>query len=301
MMGTIFDIKRYAIHDGPGIRTTVFFKGCTLHCQWCHNPEGIQFQQEVMFRPERCAEECWDCVPRCPKKAIKEKGAIISINPKKCDLCAKCEDVCAYEAVAIVGKDVTVEDVVREVEKDRIFYDESGGGVTFSGGEPLAQGEFLLSILDELNKSGIHTAVDTSGFVPFEVLHKVSKKADLVLFDLKVMDERRHRVFTGESNDLILENLQRLSENGNHIVIRMPVLKGLNDDTDNIQGMVDFLLPLNKSWQINLLPFHRGGEGKLKRLDKKSPLVNFKTPSASKLEEIKDRLSSHGFHVKVGG
>jgi pyruvate formate lyase activating enzyme len=240
-------------------------------------------------------------VSRCPKKAIDEKGTIISIDPKKCDLCAMCEDVCAYEAVEVVGRDVTVNEVVKEVEKDSIFYDESGGGVTFSGGEPLAQGKFLLSILDELKKKGIHTAVDTSGFVPYEVLNEVSKRADLILFDLKVMDEHRHRVFTGESNNLILENLLRLSENGNDIVIRMPVLKGLNDDPDNLQSMVDFLLPLNRSWLVNLLPFHRGGEGKLKRLDKKSPLVEFKTPSASKLEEIKDSLSSHGFRVKIGG
>lgn len=301
MKGTIFDIKRYAIHDGPGIRTTVFFKGCTLRCQWCHNPEGIKFEREIMFRPERCAEECWDCVPRCPKKAINEKGNIISINPKKCDLCGICEDVCAYEAVAIVGRDVTVPEIIKEVEKDRIFYDESGGGVTISGGEPLAQGDFLLSLLEELSEKSIHTAVDTSGFMPYEILNEVSKRADLILYDLKVMDEHRHRVFTGESNTLILENLRRLSEKGTNTIIRMPVLKGLNDDPENIQSMVDFLLPLNKSWQINLLPFHRGGEGKLMRLNKKSTLVDFKTPSGKKLGEIKDILSSHGFHVKIGG
>jgi pyruvate formate lyase activating enzyme len=299
--GTIFDIKRYAIHDGPGIRTTVFFKGCTLRCQWCHNPEGIQFEREIMFRPERCAEDCWDCVPRCPQKAISENGTIISINANKCDLCAICEDVCAYEAVAIVGRDVTVPEIIKEVEKDRIFYDESGGGVTISGGEPLAQGDFLLSLLDVLSEKNIHTAVDISGFMPYEILDEVSKRADLILYDLKVMDEHRHRVFTGESNSLILENLKRLSEKGTNTIVRMPVLKGLNDDPENIQSMVDFLLPLNKSWQINLLPFHRGGEGKLKRLKKKGPLVDFKTPSEKKLKEIKDKLSTHGFHVKIGG
>jgi len=254
-----------------------------------------------MFYPERCAGECWDCVPRCPKKAINENGTIISINPKKCDLCGVCEDVCAYDAVSVVGRDITIPEIIKEVEKDRIFYDESGGGVTFSGGEPLAQGDFLMPLLGELNEKSIHTAVDTSGFMPYEILSEVSKRADLILYDLKVMDEHRHRVFTGESNTLILENLRRLNEIGTNMIIRMPVLKGLNDDPENIQSMVDFLLPLNKSWQINLLPFHRGGEGKLKRLDKKSPLVDFKTPSEKKLGEIKDRLSSHGFHVKIGG
>lgn len=301
MKGTIFDIKRYAIHDGPGIRTTVFFKGCTLRCQWCHNPEGIKFEHEIMFRPERCAEECWDCVPRCPNKAIKEDGTIVSINPKICDLCGICGDVCAYEAVEIVGRDVTVDEIVDEVEKDRIFYDESGGGVTFSGGEPLLQGEFLLNLLDALNRKNIHSAVDTSGCIPYEILDEVGERADLILYDLKVMDEHRHRVFTRESNTMILENLRRLSQKRGDIIIRMPVLKGLNDDSENIQSMVNFLLPLNKAWQINLLPFHRGGEGKLKRLNKKSPLVDFKTPSEKKLGEIKDKLSSHGFHVKIGG
>jgi pyruvate formate lyase activating enzyme len=301
MNGTIFDIKRYAIHDGPGIRTTVFFKGCTLNCQWCHNPEGIQFEQEVMIRADRCAAECWDCITRCPRKAIGENGTIISINAEKCDLCAVCEDVCAYEAVAIVGREVTVPEIIKEVEKDRIFYDESGGGVTFSGGEPVAQGDFLLSLLEVLKDSGIHTAVDTSGFAPYEILSEVSRKTDLILYDLKVMDENRHRAFTGQSNRIILENLQKLSENGTDIVIRMPVLKGLNDDPENIESMVDFLLPLNRSWRINLLPFHRGGEGKRGRLNKKEALVEFKPPLEKTLREIEDKLSSKGFHVKIGG
>ena len=187
------------------------------------------------------------------------------------------------------------------MEKDRIFYDESGGGVTISGGEPLAQGDFLLTLLDELNIRDIHVAVDTSGSVPYEILEEVSQRADLILYDLKVMNEHRHRVFTGKSNTQILENLRRLNENGNNVIIRMPVLKGLNDDQENIQSMVDFLLPLNNSWPINLLPFHRGGEGKLMRLNKKSPLVEFKTPSSKKIEGVRDILSSHGFSVKIGG
>jgi pyruvate formate lyase activating enzyme len=301
MKGTIFDIKRYAIHDGPGIRTTVFFKGCTLNCQWCHNPEGIQFEHEIMFRPERCAAECWDCIPNCPKKAIEEKGTVISIDTEKCDTCGICQDVCAYDAVAIIGREVTVSEIVAEVEKDRIFYDESGGGVTFSGGEPIAQDDFLITLLEALKEKNIHTAVDTSGAVPYEILSEVSRRADLILYDLKVMDEHRHRVFTGKSNRIILENLKKLSESGGDIIIRMPVLKGLNDDPENIQSMMEFLIPLNKSWQINLLPFHRGGEGKRKRLNKKGPLVNFKTPSEKKLIEIKALLSSQGFQVKIGG
>ena len=301
LKGTIFDIKRYAIHDGPGIRTTVFFKGCTLRCQWCHNPEGIQKEHEIMFRPDRCAEECWDCVPECPREAIGKNGAIISINQKKCDRCGVCGDVCAYEAIEIVGRDVTISEIMDEIEKDRVFYDESGGGVTISGGEPLAQPDFLLALCDELNNKSVHTAVDTSGFVPYEILDEVARKADLILYDIKVMDEDRHRVFTGKSNRLILENLRRLREDGHDIIIRMPVLKGLNDDPDNIQDMVDFLLLLNGSWRINLLPFHRGGEGKLMRLNRENPLVDFETPSKKRLEQIREKLTSRGFRVKIGG
>ena len=152
-----------------------------------------------------------------------------------------------------------------------------------------------------LKDNDIHTAVDTSGFVPYEILDEVSRRADLILFDLKVMDEHRHRVFTGESNSIILENLKKLSESRNDIVIRVPVLKGLNDDQENIQSMAEFLLRLNKSWQINLLPFHRGGEGKRRRLDKKGPLVEFKTPTVKRLKEIEEELSSKGFRVKIGG
>jgi pyruvate formate lyase activating enzyme len=187
------------------------------------------------------------------------------------------------------------------VEKDRIFYDESGGGVTISGGEPLAQGDFLLSLLDELSNRNIHTAIDISGFMPYEILDEVSNRADLILYDLKVMDELKHRVFTGESNTLILENFKKLSEKGTNMIVRMPVLKGLNDDPENIQSMVDFLLPLNNSRQINLLPFHRGGEGKRMRLRTKGSLGEFETPSKEKLIEIKDKLSAHGFEVKIGG
>jgi len=301
MKGTIFDIKRYAIHDGPGIRTTLFFKGCTLNCQWCHNPEGIQAGREIMFRPERCAPECWDCVPRCPKKAIRREENIIAIDTEICDFCGECEDVCAYDAVAVIGRDVTVPEILAEVEKDRIFFDESGGGVTLSGGEPLAQADFVMPLLEALGERDIHTAVDTSGFVPYEILNEAARKADLILYDLKVLDDSKHRLFTGQSNKIILENLQKLSESEVEILIRMPVLKGLNDDKENIQKMVEFLVPLNRSWRIYLLPFHRGGEGKRKRLNRKSPEVDFEVPSEKRLEEIKEAFSSQGFHVKIGG
>lgn len=301
MKGTIFDIKRYAIHDGPGIRTTVFFKGCALRCQWCHNPEGIKKEHEIMLYSSRCASDCWECVPLCPRKAIGKNGTVISVDRKRCDLCGICEDVCAYEAVAIAGQDVSVSDIMREVEKDRIFFEESGGGVTISGGEPLTQPHFLLALLGALNENNIHVAVDTSGFVPRDILDAVSQRADLILYDLKVMVENKHRQFTGESNTLILENLRRLYDKGCDIIIRVPVLVGLNDDAGNIRSMADYLLSMKRTWKINLLPYHEGGIGKSMRLNGSRPRIDFKTPSEKKLTEIKDRLSSHGFLVKIGG
>jgi pyruvate formate lyase activating enzyme len=299
--GTIFDIKRYAIHDGPGIRTTIFFKGCTLRCQWCHNPEGIQKKHEIMFRPERCAEGCRDCVSSCPQKAIDKINEVIDIDRTRCDLCGVCGEACVYEALELVGLDVTVKEILDKVEKDRIFYDESGGGVTLSGGEPLVQHKFLLELLDELKNRDIHTAVDTSGYVPYENLEKVSKKADLLLYDIKVMDGEKHRLFTGESNAVILENLKKISADGREIIIRMPVLKGLNDDEENIERLAEFLLSCKNVDRINLLSYHKGAEGKLKRLMKKSPLLDFHAPTEKRLDEIKKKLSSHGFTVKIGG
>jgi pyruvate formate lyase activating enzyme len=299
--GTIFDIKRYAVHDGPGIRTTVFFKGCSLRCQWCHNPEGIERKHEIMFRPERCAEDCRQCVIRCPRKAIVKKTEVIHIDKDRCDLCGVCGEVCVYEAIEWVGRDVTVQEILDEVGKDRVFYDESGGGVTLSGGEPLVQSGFLLELLDELGKRNIHTALDTSGFVPYKILEKAGQKVDLLLYDLKIMDGNKHQAFTGESNALILDNLRKISADGKEIIIRMPVIRGINDDEENIHRLAEFLHTCRNVKEIDLLPYHKGAEGKLRRLMKKSVPLDFEAPAEERLEAIKRKLSSHGFAVKIGG
>lgn len=299
--GIIFDIKRYAIHDGPGIRTTVFLKGCPLRCQWCHNPEGIESKPEIILRSSRCAIECSECVSVCPQGAISKDGNFIKIDQAKCDLCRKCEDVCVYEALEIVGREVTVQEVMEEIEKDRIFFDESGGGVTFSGGEPLMQLDFLEALLEEIKKKNIHVTLDTSGYVSYENLERISDKVDLFLYDLKIIDEGKHEKYTGVSNKLILENLRKLSERGNSIAVRIPLISGVNDDDQNIQMFAEYLHALKNIKQISLLAYHRGGCEKYVRLRKEKSMKTFESPSDGRIEEIRKILDDYGFSVKTGG
>ena len=299
--GIIFDIKRYAIHDGPGIRTTVFLKGCSLRCQWCHNPEGIKSKPEIVLRSTRCAKECSECVSLCPQRAISKNGNFIEIDQDKCDLCRVCDDVCVYEALEIVGREVTVEEVMDEIEKDRIFFDESGGGITFSGGEPLMQIDFLETLLKEIKKKNIHVTLDTSGYVSFEDLERVSCKVDLFLYDIKIMDKEKHEKYTGVSNKLILENLRKLSERGKPVAVRIPLVSGINDDDQNIQMLAEYLHSLKNIKQISLLAYHRGGCEKYKRLRKEKLAKTFNSPSDERIEEIKKILTGSGFSVKKGG
>jgi len=299
--GLIFDISRYAIHDGPGIRATVFFKGCPLRCQWCHNPEGQEPKPEIAVKTERCAAECGRCLSVCPQGAISKNGPSIAVDREKCDSCGKCKDVCVYEALDIIGREVTVQDVMKEVEKDRVFFDESGGGVTFSGGEPLLQPDFLVALLQEFKKKGIRTTVDTSGYASTKILDRISDNVDLFLYDLKVMDPKKHRKYAGVSNEIILENLRRLSEKGKKVIIRIPVIPGVNDDRENMKAIAEYLLSLKNIKQINLLPFHRGGVQKYKRLGKKNLTESLQPPSNDKINEIKKIFIDFGFVLEKKG
>ncbi|UCC40605.1 MAG: glycyl-radical enzyme activating protein [Candidatus Aminicenantes bacterium] len=299
--GLIFDIKRYAIHDGPGIRTTVFFKGCPLRCPWCHNPEGQESEPEIMVRPERCAESCQECISLCPQGAISKNGDFIVVDPFKCDFCAKCMEACVYEAIDIIGREVEVRDVVDEMEKDRIFFDESGGGISLSGGEPLMQLEFLEALLSEFKKKKIRTTVDTCGYAPFDALDRIRENVDLFLYDIKIMDDRKHKEYTGISNQIIIDNLEKLSKKGANIAIRIPIIPGINDDEENIRSITEFLISLNHIKRINLLPFHRGGIEKYKRLGKEIQANTVQPPSSEKIERIKKMLEDSGFSVKTGG
>lgn len=298
--GIIFDIKRYAVHDGPGIRTTVFFKGCPLRCAWCHNPEGQSSKPEILIKSSRCLKECQECVSHCEQMAISKKKGSVSVDKKKCDGCGKCIEFCTTQAIELVGREVSAQQAMAEIEKDQIFHDESGGGVTFSGGEPLLQADFLNEILSQCQVRGIHTTLDTSGHAPFKVLEKLMGTIDLFLYDLKIMDDQKHRKFTGASNKIILGNLKKLAKKNKNIIIRFPVIPRINDDSQNIQQTAQFILSLQNISQVSLLPYHSLGKDKYLRLDKADSLPSFDQPLKARMEEIKKTFENYGFRVKIG-
>jgi pyruvate formate lyase activating enzyme len=298
----IFDIKRYAVHDGPGIRTTLFFKGCPLHCWWCHNPEGISPHRELIFRPKRCLDDCRLCLETCPEGALsKPDGKNIQLDRSRCRLHAHCAEACPTGALEMVGRLMTVPEVMKEVRKDRMFYERSGGGVTFSGGEPLQQIEFLDALLTECKKDGLHTVVDTSGHAPFERFETIRRKVDLFFYDVKVMDPARHREATGVSNSLILENLRRLAETDSRIQIRVPLVTGVNDDMNHTRALADFLKELPGVRDISLLPYHSMGSQKYTNLN--MPYLNptAEPPSEATVASIRQELENRGFRVRLGG
>jgi pyruvate formate lyase activating enzyme len=298
--GFIFDIKKYAIHDGPGIRTTVFFKGCPLHCQWCQNPESWEKHPELGYRTGRCIR-CGQCVEVCTSRATTFIDDRPSTDPDKCTLCGECVDACAAGAREIIGQEMTVEQVMTEVEKDIVFYEQSNGGVTFSGGEPLMQPDFLLALLNQCKTHGIHTAVDTSCCAVLEIIQKIAEKTDLFLCDIKHMDSDIHKRFTGVGNNLILDNIKRLSEVGKEIIIRIPVIPGFNDDRGNIETTGQFAALLSHISKVDLLPYNRGGKEKSARLSTDYKLMQPETPDDEKMSSIAEILEKYGFKVKIGG
>lgn len=299
-MGMIFDIKKFAIHDGPGIRTTVFFKGCPLTCWWCHNPESQAFERELMIHKHRC-NGCGDCLSTCAQDAITLVGDLPSTAADRCTLCGACIEVCHAEALEMVGREMTVAQVLKEIERDIIFYDESGGGVTFSGGEPLSQPDFLHVLLGACKEREIHTALDTCGLAPWKTLQRIAENVDLFLYDPKLMDDEKHRKFTGVSNELILENLRALSRHDHSIIARVPIIPGINDDDGNIFRTGEFVASLANPCPIDLLPYHKAGTEKHARLKRTYRLSEVQAPADGRMVEIEQILMKFGLQVTIGG
>ncbi len=297
--GTIFDIRRFSVHDGPGLRTTVFFKGCPLRCYWCHNPESQHRRRELLYWPERCLQ-CQSCVAACGQQAIQWDGAGPVTDRARCTLAGDCVQACYSDARQIAGRNMTVAQVMAEVERDISFYDSSGGGVTFSGGEPLLQAGFLVELLKSCRASEIHTALDTCGFANWETLERVRSLVDLFLYDIKLMDPLRHRKYTLVFNTRILENLQRLARLGHQVTARVPVIPGINDDLENLRATAAFTAELGLG-RVDLLPYHAAAMSKYERLHRSYRLPGLQTPSDARMAEIAHVFEGFGLQVQIGG
>ncbi len=298
--GTIFDISRYCIHDGPGIRTTVFFKGCPLSCWWCHNPEGISREPHLALRPGRCTR-CGCCVEACPNDAIVLSGDGAATDPALCRMCFECAAVCPSGAREVVGRTATVDEVMAEIVKDVPFYDESGGGVTFSGGEPLFQPDFLLELLRACGRRDIHRLVETSGYAHPDVLRRIAAETDIFFYDLKHMDSAVHRQYTGAGNELILENLRSLAEDGAGVCVRLPLIPGVNDGRDHIEAVGAFLKSLRRVPRVDLLPYHDVMNSKYRRFGWTCRMGEIRPHDRATLAELARLLGAFGLDVTIGG
>lgn len=298
MKASIFNIQKFSIHDGPGIRTTVFFKGCPLQCIWCHNPESQNSGKEILYDKNKCTL-CGSCIKICQNNAIELKDNDLETNMDKCTFCSDCTVCCINSARQIAGKEYTVDEVMKEVLKDRVFYKNSKGGVTLSGGEPLIYAAFVEELLMELKKENIHTAVDTCGAVDFKVLERISKYTDLFLYDIKSMDEEKHILYTGVSNKNIINNLINLSKIHNNINLRLPIIEGINADENHIFEILKLIKNTNIK-KINLLPYHDIAMHKYEKLGRKY-YEYMKRPADEKLKRYIDIIEKEGYRVKIGG
>ncbi|MHB8070455.1 MAG: glycyl-radical enzyme activating protein [Candidatus Cryosericum sp.] len=298
MTGTVFNIMHYALHDGPGIRAVVFLKGCPLSCQWCHNPEGQNSLPELMVAPERCID-CGECVTACPTGAAV-RGDRTADGTILCTACGRCVEACLPGARKIAGSDMSVADVLRDVVRDRVFFEESGGGVTISGGEPFGQPEFLNGLVDACTAEGIATAVETCGMADRDDILQVAEKAVLFLYDLKLVDSARHARWTGVGNETILANLAAVARSHAEAILRYPVIPGANDDDDNVLQTISVMTRLGLH-RIDLLPYHRIGTDKYRRLGRTCQLVDLQPPSTEKMESIRQSFVDAGIDASLGG
>lgn len=294
-----FNIQRFSIQDGPGIRTTVFLKGCPLSCKWCSNPESQNSCQELMYRGQKC-QGCGSCVQECPEEAVQLVDGRSVIDRAKCTLCFDCVDVCCSGALEISGQTRTLDEIFDEVCRDELFYKNSGGGVTVSGGEPLLQSDFVLQFFKRCREKSLDTTLDTSGFAKWEEIEKILPYTDRILYDLKHLDPDRHLQGTGVKNDLILDNLLRIvNTESAGVWIRIPVIPGYNDSERHVSEMALFLRDL-KIEKVSLLGFHKWGTPKYEFLGRKPAWEGEKSPDESHLERLKKIMESKGLNVTIG-
>jgi pyruvate formate lyase activating enzyme len=297
VQGRVFNIQRFSIEDGPGIRTTVFLKGCPLQCLWCSNPESQNPFPEIAHSDSLC-NGCGKCVEVCPEQAIilgsgesKEK---IKIDRGKCNNCGKCIEACIFGALKFYGQTMSVDEVFDEVKKDMGFYSNSGGGVTASGGEPLSQADFVAELFRRCREEGIHTAIETCGYYNVSAAKKVFAETDLVMFDLKLMNRLQHKRVTGKYNDLIHRNIRSLVDRGVPTIIRIPVIPGINDSEENLAEIARFVQKLDKKLPVELLRYHRFGVSKYKMLDRDYQLTNLEPPPQEQLQKSVEIFKKYG-------
>jgi len=294
--GVIFDLQRYSIHDGPGIRTLVFMKGCPLRCLWCDNPESQNLDNEIIYIETNCIK-CGRCVVACRTGAISP--STLRITNKMCTNCWACSQICPADARRVAGRQVTVHQVLGEIEKDRLFYRASGGGVTVGGGEPTMQCEFVTSLLTECQRRNIHTAIETCGYARWSRLERILQHLDLVLFDIKSMDPEEHVRLTGVSNEPVLRNARRIASYAIPVIIRVPIIPGYTDSQSNIESIAKFATGLRTVTQIELLPYHQLGERKYEWLGREYPLRRVEPPTQEHMESLGEIIMQHGLSVRI--
>ena len=302
-MCLVTNIQKYSIHDGDGIRTSVFFKGCPLRCAWCHNPETQKFQKQILTNREKCTG-CMACLQVCPNSAIHMEDGKAVTDLKKCTGCGSCVTYCLQNIREIAGKEYTVRELVKELKKDEMFYEESGGGVTLSGGEVMCMDmDYIEELVRQLHRQGITVTIDTSGFAPYENFKKIMPYIDTFLYDIKAMDNEVHKKWIGADNTLILENLKKLSADGARIYIRIPTIEGVNANEENMKAVIKWLTQEKiKVAQINLLPYHNTGSSKYGRLECAYQGDSFAVPSDEKMKQLAALFTEAGFqNVKIGG
>ena len=293
----IFNIKRYAIHDGPGIRTTVFFKGCPLNCSWCHNPESKSHKKELFYNQKKCIN-CFDCVDACNKDALSLVNNKLALKREKCTGCFDCVNVCFNNALQKAGKIYTVDELFNEINKDSVFHEESGGGITCSGGEPMMQIDFLEEFLKVCKNRKVHTAIDTSGYAESDNFKRILKYTDLFLYDIKFISETKHKKYTGLGNKKIINNLRLLKNNNASIRIRIPVIPDINGK-DEINEIIKFVDKIGIK-KVDVLPYHQAGINKEYRLGKQN-VKKYKKPDRGYMESIQKKYKNSDITIQIGG